>query len=229
MEYKVRSKRDGSVITVDLPAGATGAKNRAGDILSTAASAAVPGSGLLPFAGRLLAAEGGQELGDVMATGKVTPGYGAGTQLVGEGVAKAAKPLMSVATYHAFAKRTAAALGDKLKEFVPAFARFPSTEAGLARIAHVDGQRAISGEFDAALRAIKPQVTTRPVWLPRDDLRELGLKTNTWRDVPTGRLRNQMEQYGEVSAAEAIDAMKGVWKRNPALYRRTVGTVTQDL
>src|SRR5882672_9159309 len=161
---------------------ATGAKNRAGDILSTAASAAVPGSGLLPFAGRLLAAEGGQELGDVMATGKVTPGYGAGTQLVGEGVAKAAKPLISVARYNAFAKRTAAALGDKLKEFVPAFARFPSTEAGLARIAHVDGQRAISGEFDAALRAIRPQVTARPVWLPRDDLRELGLKTNTWRD-----------------------------------------------
>src|SRR5882672_8022942 len=161
---------------------ATGAKNRAGDILATGAAAAVPGSGLLPFAGRLLAAEGGQELGDVMATGKVTPGYGMGTQLVGEGVAKAAKPLMSVATYHAFAKRTAAALGDKLKEFVPAFARFPSTEAGLARIAHVDGQRAISGEFDTALRAIKPQVTARPIWLPRDDLRELGLKTNTWRD-----------------------------------------------
>jgi len=208
---------------------ATGAKNRAGDILATAASAAVPGSGVLPFAERLLASEVGQDIGDVATTGKITPGYGAATQLVGEGAARAVKPLLSVATYHRFAQRTASALMDKLKQLVPAFERFPDGEKGLARIAHVDGQRAVSGEFDTALRDIKPQVTSRPIWLPRDDLRELGLKTNTWRDVPTGRLRNQMEQFGEVSAADAIDKITGVWKRNPALYRRTVNTLTQDL
>src|SRR5258708_5858517 len=114
---------------------ATGAKNRAGDILSTAASAAVPGSGLLPFASRLLAAEGGQELGDVIATGKVTPGYGAGAQFVGEGVAKMVKPVLSVATYNRFAQRTAKTLGEWLQKNVPAYTE-AADEKGLARFAH---------------------------------------------------------------------------------------------
>jgi hypothetical protein len=135
-----------------------GVKNRAGDILATAGGALMPGSGLLGLAGRLGASEAGQALGDVATGQKVTPGYGAATQLVGEGVGKTVSTLASPQAMQRFANRTVKALASKLDELVPAWRDLPASAKGLYERAHGIGQRVLSRKFDGVIQAIKGEI-----------------------------------------------------------------------
>lgn len=135
-----------------------GLKHRSGDILATAGGVLAPGRGLLGLAARLGASEVGQEVGDVATGQKVTPGYGAGTQLVGEGVAKAIAPLLSPKTYSSFANRTVKALASKLDELVPSWKELPATAAGLSERAHGLGQRLLSKNFETVIKGLKGEI-----------------------------------------------------------------------
>ncbi len=135
-----------------------GITRRAPDILATAASAAVPGSGVVPFLSRLGAAEVGQDFGDVATGQKITPGYGAATQLVGEAATKPFATLASVPAFRAFSRRTATAIADYIKRLVPAFRDYSSDAKGLYGIVHQDGARELSSTFERGLRAIKSQI-----------------------------------------------------------------------
>lgn len=145
----------------DVSAGrylAEGAKRRAGDILATAGGALMPGAGALGLAGRVLASEAGQNIGDLATKQRVTPGYGLASQLVGEGVGALASPLLSPATERAFANRTVKALTAKLDELVPSWKTLPASAKGLYERAHGIGQRVLSQKFDTVLRGIKAAI-----------------------------------------------------------------------
>jgi hypothetical protein len=137
---------------------AEGAKRRSGDILATAGGALMPGSGLLGLAGRLGASEAGQVIGDAATGQKVTPGYGAATQLVGEGVGKVASTLASPKMMQRFADRTVKALASKLDDLVPSWRGLPATARGLWERAHGTGQRVLSRNFDGMIQGIKGQI-----------------------------------------------------------------------
>lgn len=132
-----------------------GIKRRAGDIASMA-SMAIPGSGILPFAGRVLASEGGQAVGGALSKdAPYRPGLGAASQIVGEGVGKAVSTLLTPATYASYAKRASKQIADWLKDNVPAWESFASTGKGLYAMAHGTGQRLLSSDFEQAMRSIK--------------------------------------------------------------------------
>jgi len=137
---------------------AEGLKKRGGDIGAMIGATAVPGAGFLPFAGRLLASEAGQAAGSVAMRQPYTPGVGAGSQVAGEAIGKVVSPLLSPATYKAFATRTARAISDWLKDAVPAWKGYSSSGKGLYDMAHGTGQRILSKTFEREIQGIKKTI-----------------------------------------------------------------------
>lgn len=215
-------------------------KERSGDILSTVATAAVPGgrvlSGLPGFAARLFAAEGGKDVGDLIAGNKVTPGLGAASQLVGEGVAKVVGPMLSAIPFRRFAADTASKLADALKERVPAWASLPSNEKGLYEMAHGVGQRTLSQGYETALRGVKGQIPTgHAITLPPEDARALGLTgaqapVVPWAAYQARRAGVPPPQAGVVvDMRDVIEALPEARKGDMSLYRRALRAVDQGL